>query len=485
MIHLCTDNFQCSCYTFDGRPKSWSYGRQQCRTQGGDLVSMETVEEWELINTQIQNRTAGNFDEWWIGLEKRDGRWVWLSNHTLTYNKWQPHEPSNRTNEKCSVMAKNYPANKYGLFGDTRCDLWRGWICEYKIKVTANCNETQVSRCSDETTPVTSITESTTTPDQKTKLTSESISTTVIQPTSKTTMTYPNVKASSTKTMTDKERIATSKYSIPTTPYQKDTKMPTTTETDKGTTATDVSLTTKKPLPTLTIIIAILVVVLVVFLCCVVLCVYGWNLKRKGKPKTRVKHDETNTEHNTSDVMAGSSSGLQVSEHELKVIVIQPNNACAQKDSHATTHGNALDKSNATKEVTSCLVSHIIHDALEMRKHNNMTSLESTGKDSSQNKDKADHSNPTDKSPQEESDLPPDDTVDKENTKVPDICATVGKSKKKSKITEADQRQDLVTYAELAEFNHDATQSVPKVPPPYQPTEYASVSNITVRSQTK
>ena len=99
---------------------------------------METVEEWEFIKTQIQNKTSGIFDEWWIGLEKRDGRWTWLSNHLLTYDKWQPYKPGVQQYKKCVVMSKNFPVNTYGLFSNVEHFLWKGWICEIKTKGKPN-----------------------------------------------------------------------------------------------------------------------------------------------------------------------------------------------------------------------------------------------------------------------------------------------------------------------------------------------------------
>ena len=42
---------------------------------GGDLVSIETEEEWNFINDEIQRRNTTNYDnKWSIGLTKKKGR---------------------------------------------------------------------------------------------------------------------------------------------------------------------------------------------------------------------------------------------------------------------------------------------------------------------------------------------------------------------------------------------------------------------------
>jgi hypothetical protein len=137
MAMFVSGSAQCSCYTFDGQSlKSWSESQSSCQESKGDLVSMETVEEWKFIKTQIQNKTTdeNGKNEWSIGLEKRDGEWKWLSNHNLTYNKWQTGFPDNHENKTYAIIAKNQTSNASGLFSNVIGDNQRrGHICEYKI----------------------------------------------------------------------------------------------------------------------------------------------------------------------------------------------------------------------------------------------------------------------------------------------------------------------------------------------------------------
>ena len=73
---------------------SWHGNRVICQSQGGDLISIETEEEWNFINNEIQRRNTANYDNRWsIGLKKRARNWTWMSGRPLTICKWGKGEP--------------------------------------------------------------------------------------------------------------------------------------------------------------------------------------------------------------------------------------------------------------------------------------------------------------------------------------------------------------------------------------------------------
>ena len=52
--------------------RNWLWVRETCQNQGGDLVSIETEQEWNFINDQIQRRNTAHYEnKWSIGLTKR------------------------------------------------------------------------------------------------------------------------------------------------------------------------------------------------------------------------------------------------------------------------------------------------------------------------------------------------------------------------------------------------------------------------------
>lgn len=127
MLHLFlgSDKANCSCYYFDDNQRIHNLGKYNCKN--GTLVSMETTEEWEFIKKQIQNQIT---NEWWIGLQKRDGRWEWMSKHNLTYDKWLRGKPDHDEETKFVTIVKEFNGTQ-GMFNTTRDDDLKGSICEY------------------------------------------------------------------------------------------------------------------------------------------------------------------------------------------------------------------------------------------------------------------------------------------------------------------------------------------------------------------
>lgn len=122
---LCFEN---SCYLFKESGKRWTDSQNTCKGKGGDLVSIETEEEWQFINDEIQKLCIGHYNEWHIGLKKVKDEWTWVSGSPLTINKWQPQEPND--DGDVAAMAKEHPANKHGLFKDIPAGIIRAFICE-------------------------------------------------------------------------------------------------------------------------------------------------------------------------------------------------------------------------------------------------------------------------------------------------------------------------------------------------------------------
>ena len=101
---------------------------------GGDLVSIETEEEWNFINDEIQRRNTKNYkNKWSIGLlkKKNTGKWTWVSERPLTIYKWGKGEPGGE--HHAAFMYKRSSNGKRGVFGSVH-DKWKGnkyaYICE-------------------------------------------------------------------------------------------------------------------------------------------------------------------------------------------------------------------------------------------------------------------------------------------------------------------------------------------------------------------
>ncbi|XP_067041226.1 uncharacterized protein [Acropora muricata] len=124
----------CSCYTFENRNGidrvSWPKARTSCESSYKSLVVMETIEEWEFINSSMKDQIGNENNEWHIGLLRNltTNDWSWINGKPLTFNKWQKTEPKEQA--LYALIAKEYPPGSFGSFNSINTNPHRGWICE-------------------------------------------------------------------------------------------------------------------------------------------------------------------------------------------------------------------------------------------------------------------------------------------------------------------------------------------------------------------
>ena len=112
----------------------WLWNRETCQRQGGDLISIETEEEWKFINDEIQRRnTLYNRSKWSIGLTKKAGNWTWVSERPLTIRKWGKGEPSGE--HDAAFMYKWFSNGTRAVFGSVNSTSahWHACICEISM----------------------------------------------------------------------------------------------------------------------------------------------------------------------------------------------------------------------------------------------------------------------------------------------------------------------------------------------------------------
>ena len=118
-----TTCFKNSSYIFSKSGGNWSFNRFVCSSQGGDLVSIETEEEWQFISNEIEHRGTWNTSVWHIGLRKIEGIWTWESGERLNISKWRDSEPDG--NDERAEISKNG-----SLFNGTPGNHKSAFICE-------------------------------------------------------------------------------------------------------------------------------------------------------------------------------------------------------------------------------------------------------------------------------------------------------------------------------------------------------------------
>ncbi|XP_022785614.1 adhesion G protein-coupled receptor L4-like [Stylophora pistillata] len=124
----CTEG---SCYVFKKEENTWKDARTSCQQQKGDLVSIETEEEWDFIKGVIKNYTNQNSTtRWQVGLEKKAGKWIWVTGRPLTICKWGKNQ-SNGNGDVASItcigksqtILSDVPRNTSGPF---ICEITKG-----------------------------------------------------------------------------------------------------------------------------------------------------------------------------------------------------------------------------------------------------------------------------------------------------------------------------------------------------------------------
>ena len=101
------------------------FNRDYCRDCGVDLVSIETEEEWFFIDGEIRNRYTA---ELYIGLEKKERNWTWVSERPLTISKWRANQPSN--NNKVAFIIRESDSSEQGMSTDPAGTDSKAFICE-------------------------------------------------------------------------------------------------------------------------------------------------------------------------------------------------------------------------------------------------------------------------------------------------------------------------------------------------------------------
>ena len=105
--------FKNSSYIFSKSGGDWAFNRFVCSRLRGYLVSIETEEEWQFINNEIQKHGTWNTNAWDIGLHQIDRVWTWLSGERLNISKGDYKKAEISKNEGLFNASSWYDENKY------------------------------------------------------------------------------------------------------------------------------------------------------------------------------------------------------------------------------------------------------------------------------------------------------------------------------------------------------------------------------------
>ncbi|XP_037097886.1 CD209 antigen-like protein E isoform X2 [Syngnathus acus] len=123
------------CYYFalsplDGK-KSWRHARHFCQIHGGDLITIDSIEEEIATMNYLRNRTGPsmNFYNFWIGLYfSKEGLWRWGDGRDLIEGYWADGESSDEVQEDCAALYST--ENFFRAWISIHCTNVAKWICE-------------------------------------------------------------------------------------------------------------------------------------------------------------------------------------------------------------------------------------------------------------------------------------------------------------------------------------------------------------------
>uniref|UniRef100_A0A3B5QZT6 C-type lectin domain-containing protein n=1 Tax=Xiphophorus maculatus TaxID=8083 RepID=A0A3B5QZT6_XIPMA len=119
-----------NCYKFKSETmKSWSAARHDCVEEGGDLVSISSLEE----NTFVMGTLSSTHLDFWIGLHNPTvGGYSWSDGTPLSHTNWGHGEPNNHEGrEECVEMVSSNNGT-FSWWNDLNCDA-RSRLCLQEV----------------------------------------------------------------------------------------------------------------------------------------------------------------------------------------------------------------------------------------------------------------------------------------------------------------------------------------------------------------
>ncbi|KAJ8011011.1 hypothetical protein DPEC_G00053770 [Dallia pectoralis] len=111
------------CYRIERTKKSWTEGQTECRKDGGDLASIQNIEQQSLVNSQLGYVAT---EELWIGLNdmKTPQLFEWSDQSAVTFTRWDSAMPAGGN----CVLVRGENVR----WATQACEMQYGFICMKK-----------------------------------------------------------------------------------------------------------------------------------------------------------------------------------------------------------------------------------------------------------------------------------------------------------------------------------------------------------------
>ncbi|KAM3595998.1 uncharacterized protein V6R79_006640 [Siganus canaliculatus] len=122
--------FNGRCYRYVATRLTWAEAELNCVSQGGNLVSIHSLEEHSFVRNLIKNFDPSH--SWtWIGLSDlhRESRWMWSDGCAVNFQFWDRGQPNNHKHKHCGGL------NRFSLLKwiDVKCAHSLPSVCASRI----------------------------------------------------------------------------------------------------------------------------------------------------------------------------------------------------------------------------------------------------------------------------------------------------------------------------------------------------------------
>uniref|UniRef100_A0A6P7FD54 Macrophage mannose receptor 1-like n=1 Tax=Diabrotica virgifera virgifera TaxID=50390 RepID=A0A6P7FD54_DIAVI len=106
---------------------------KKCKKRGMSLVSIQSKEKSNSLNTVLQASSYGR-NTFWTSGNKEDNKWTWLKGEPLEFTNWNAGEPNNgRGNEDCLTVTV-FKSDNHSLWNDEPCGWGYTPVCEKVVE---------------------------------------------------------------------------------------------------------------------------------------------------------------------------------------------------------------------------------------------------------------------------------------------------------------------------------------------------------------
>ncbi|KAM9335513.1 type-2 ice-structuring protein-like [Symphorus nematophorus] len=118
------------CFRYIPTSMTWADAERNCQALGGNLASVHSTAEHDVIQNMIQSITGTHQLTWLGGYDAaQEGTWLWSDGTPFTFSYWDVGQPDNRASANCLLM--NFGAAK--KLDDQPCSYLKPFVCAKKL----------------------------------------------------------------------------------------------------------------------------------------------------------------------------------------------------------------------------------------------------------------------------------------------------------------------------------------------------------------